>query len=89
MVYWVMKYETFEPVEVIAHFDRTKVNILKFKRKNTVYRVTTSVNKWRLKEGDNPVTHFIVECKDQKVICELALYHNNYKWELIQYDHLE
>lgn len=84
-----MKYEAFEPVDVIAHFSRTKVNIIKFKRKNTIYKVSSFLTKWRLKEGDNPVTHFVVECKEQRIICELALYHNNYKWELIQYDHLE
>lgn len=84
-----MQYTVFEPVEVVAHFNRMNIEIIKFRRNNTIYRVSSFVHKWRLKEGDNNITHFVVECRDKNIICELAYYHNDLKWELIQYDHLE
>lgn len=89
MVYWYMQFTVFEPVEVLAHFNRMNINIIKFKRNSTIYRVSSFLHKWKLKEGNNHITHFVVECRDKNVICELAFSHSDFKWELIQYDHLE
>lgn len=89
MVYSFMMNEVFEPVEVIVHFDHSKINIVKFRRKNIIYKISSFLQKWKLKDGDSIVTHFIVECKEQRLICELSYHHNDCKWELVQYDHLE
>jgi hypothetical protein len=84
-----MKYEVFENIDVIVYFHKVSANIIRFKRGETIYKVSRTVNKWKLKEGGSKVTHFIVECRDRNIICEVAFYHDDLKWEMIQYDHLE
>ena len=84
-----MKHEVFENVDVIAFYHDQSVDIIRFKRNESVYRVSRTLNKWKLKEGGSKVTHYIVECRDKNIICELAFYHDDLKWEMIQYDHLE
>jgi hypothetical protein len=78
----------FEQVEVIAHFHNLKVDILKFKWNNQVYRVDQITSTWKVPNGDGFYTHFLAICKEKEIICELSLNHTDMKWELIQYDTL-
>lgn len=80
--------QVFEAVDVIAHFHDLKVDILKFKWKNQVYKVDYITNSWKIPNGDGLLTHYLVICKEKEVICELSLNHTDMKWQLIQYDTL-
>lgn len=78
----------FENIEVIAYFKDLNVNIVKFKWKNTVYKVDRMPNKWKIQDGEDLQTHFSVICEAQQVIAELCYHHKDFKWELIQWDNL-
>ncbi|MFI5145131.1 MAG: hypothetical protein ACHQJ4_05995 [Ignavibacteria bacterium] len=80
--------EVFEPVEVIAHFHNLKIEILRFKWKNDIFKVNEILNIWKIPYGESFNTHFIAVCKDSDMICELSFNHTDMKWELIQYDSL-
>ncbi len=79
---------TFENIEVIAHFKELELNIVKFRWKNTVYKVDKIPNKWKVKDGEDMKTHFSVICEKEAVIAELCYHHKDFKWELIQWDNL-
>ena len=80
--------EVFEPVEVVAHFHNLKIDILRFKWKNDIFKVNEILNIWKIPYGESFNTHFIEVCKDSDMICELSFNHTDMKWELIQYDTL-
>lgn len=81
--------QVHEAVEVIAHFHSLKVDILKFKWNNQVYKVDRITNTWKIPNGDGLFTRFIAICETKGMLCELSLNHTDLKWELIQYDSLE
>ncbi|MCX7832950.1 MAG: hypothetical protein N2490_01915 [Ignavibacteria bacterium] len=84
-----METQILQPVEVIAYFHNLKLEIIKFKWKNTIYNVSQLVSKWKVLSGNNFEYHFTVICKEQGVICELSYNLNDFKWELVQLDNLE
>lgn len=84
-----MQNEVFEQVEVITHFHKLNLEIIKFKWKNDVYNVTRMNSKWKIPSGNSYVYHYTVICEMQNIICELSYDLNNFKWELVQYDNLE
>lgn len=80
---------TFENIEVIVHFKDLEPKILRFLWKNTTYKVSKIPNKWKIKDGEDTKTHFSVLCEDANIIAELCYHHNDFKWELIQWDNLQ
>lgn len=82
--------QVFEPVEAIVHFNNRKINILRFKWKDGVYKVTEMLQSWDIPAGDNFSTHFVVICGEQDMMCELSvsIKDRKWKWELIQWDTL-
>jgi len=80
--------EVFEPVEVIAHFDKLKVKILRFKWKSEVYKVTDMLQSWKIPKSEGFVTHFIVICGESDMMCELSFCNTDMKWEIVRYDSL-
>jgi hypothetical protein len=78
----------FQKVEVIAHFKDMEISIVRFKWNNTVYSVNRIANKWKIRDGEDLKTHFSVICEKEAIIAELCYHHNDFKWELIQYDDL-
>ncbi len=84
-----METQISESIEVITYFHNLKLEIIKFKWKNTIYKVTELISKWRVSSGDNYEYHYTVICKEQGVICELAFDLNDFKWKIIQLDNLE
>ena len=87
-VKYKMKHHVFEAVDVIACFSILNLRILRFKKENTIYRVSRIVREWRSKEGNTLFSHFTLECRQQNIICELALNHSTLKWEFIQYENI-
>ncbi len=83
-----MENKISEPVDVIAYFHNYKIEIVKFRWKNTIYNVSSVNSKWKIKNGDNIEFHFSVNCKKQKVICELAYNLSDFEWYLIQYENI-
>ena len=83
-----LQTQVHEPVEVIAHFHNLKIDILKFKWNNQVYKVDRVTNRWKISNGDGFLTRFLVICEKQEVICELSFNNIDMKWELVQYDNL-
>jgi hypothetical protein len=82
------KVET-DPVEVIVHFSKRKLSIIRFKWKNTIYKVSEDVSMFNERAGDMIFSHYVVKCKDQKMICQLKFCQNDLKWELIQWDRID
>ena len=80
--------QVFEAVEVIAHFNNLKIQILKFKWKDSVYKVTEMLQSWKIPEGHGFVTHYIVTCQENDLLCELSFSNIDMKWELVRYDNL-
>ena len=78
----------FQKIEVIAHFKDMEINLVRFKWNNTVYNVNKIANKWKIQDGEDLKTHFSVICEKESIIAELCYHHNDFKWELIQYDNL-
>lgn len=78
--------QVFEPVEVIAYFHELKIEIVKFKWNNKVYKVNQMMNTWKIPDGDGFSSHFVVLCKENELLCELSFNHTDLKWELVQYD---
>lgn len=78
----------FQNIEVIAHFKELDIIIIKFRWNNTVYKVTKTPNKWKIKDGEDSKTHFSVICENEGIIAELCYHHKDFKWELVQYDSL-
>jgi len=79
---------TFEKIEVIAYFKELEIQIMKFRWKNTVYKVSKIPNQWKIKDGEDSKTHFSVICEKENIIAELCYHHKDFKWELIQWDNL-
>ncbi len=84
-----METQISQQIEVITHFHNLKLEIIKFKWKNTIYKVSQLISKWRVISGESFEYHFTVICRDQGVICELSFNLNDFKWELVQLDNLE
>ena len=84
-----MPVSVLEPVEVIVYFKNLELQILKFRRDSSVYKVSKMISKWKIKAGDNLHTHFVVQCDEQKVACELSYNHIDWKWEFVQFDNLD
>lgn len=84
-----METQVSQPVEVIAYFHNLKIEIIKFKWKNSIYKVTQVVSKWKILSGNSYEYHFTVICKEQGVLCELSFNLNDFKWELVQLENLE
>lgn len=78
--------EVFEPVEVIAHFNKLKIVILRFKWNGNVYNVTEMLQSWKIPLREGFSTHYVVTCKDKDLLCELSFNNWDMKWELIRYD---
>lgn len=82
--------QIFKPIEVIVHFHNAKVNILKFKWDNRVYKVNRIANTWRIPDNEEGFkTHYTVICEDAGIICEICYFHKCMKWEIVQYDNLD
>lgn len=84
-----METQVSQPIEVIAYFHNLKIEIIKFKWKNSIYKVTQVVSKWKILSGNSYEYHFTVICKEQGVLCELSFNLNDFKWELVQLENLE
>lgn len=84
-----METQVSQPVEVIAYFHNLKIEIIKFKWRNTIYKVTQVVSKWKILSGNSYEYHFTVICKEQGVLCELSFNLSDFKWELVQLENLE
>lgn len=78
--------QVFEPVEVIAHFNNLKIQIVKFKWNGSVYKVTEMLQSWKIPVREGFVMHYIVTCKDKDLLCELSFSNTDMKWELVRYD---
>lgn len=83
-----METQISESIEVITYFHTLKLEIIKFKWKNTVYKVSEIVSKWKVLSGDSVEYHYTVICKEQGVICELSFNVNDFKWQLVQLENL-
>lgn len=81
-----MNNTVFEPISVIVSFTNRRVNIHRFKWKNTLYHVSDTVSTWLDKDGKSYVTHFTVSCKRENTICEISFNHNDFEWKLVQYE---
>ncbi len=80
--------QVFEAVEVIAHFNNLKIQIIKFKWKGSVYKVTEMLQSWKIPSREGFITHYIVTCKENDLLCELSFSNTDMKWELVRYDNL-
>ncbi|MBK8980907.1 MAG: hypothetical protein IPM38_00970 [Ignavibacteria bacterium] len=80
--------QIFEPVEVIAYFKNLKLEILRFKWNNGVYRVSEMLQSWKIPVREGFVMHYIVTCKEKDLLCELSFCNLDMKWELVRYDEL-
>lgn len=80
--------EVFEPIEVIAHFNKLKIRILKFKWKSEVFKVTEMLQSWKIPKREGFVTHFMVLCRESDLMCELSFNNTDMKWEIVRYDTL-
>ncbi|MDZ4712126.1 MAG: hypothetical protein SGI89_07335 [bacterium] len=78
--------QVFEPVEVIVHFNRLKIVILRFKWNDEVYKVTEMLQSWKIPAREGFVTHYVVICKDRNLLCELSFNNTDLKWELVKHD---
>jgi hypothetical protein len=76
------------PVEVIAYFNKGKLSVIRFRWKDTTYKVSKVVSMFNEKNGDRHYSHYIVKCKEQKMICQLKFCHNDLRWELVQWDNI-
>ncbi len=74
-----------EPVEVIAHFDKLKIKIIKFKWGSTVFNVSEMLRSWKVPQGEGFIIHYIVTCKQKDLLCELSFNTLDMKWELVQF----
>ena len=82
--------QIFKPIEVISYFHNAKVDILKFKWDNRVYKVNRIANTWRIPDNEEGFkSHYTVICEDAGIICELSYFHKSMKWEIVQYDTLD
>lgn len=77
-----------EPVEVIAHFDKLKIKIVRFKWNGTVFNVSEMLRSWKVPEGNGFIMHYIVVCKQKDLLCELSYNNMDMKWELVQYNEM-
>lgn len=84
-----MENKVFKPIEVISYFQNLEMKIVRFRKDNTVYKVSEIISKWKVNEGERIITHFTLLCKEQNIVCELAFCHNDLKWEFIQYENLD
>ena len=80
--------EVFEPVEVIAHFNKMKIEIVKFKWNGGIYKVTEMLQSWKIPSREGFIMHYIVTCKDKDLLCELSFSNTDMKWELVRYDNI-
>ncbi len=80
--------QVFEPVEVIAHFSKLKLQIIRFKWNGSVYKVTEMLQSWKIPAREGFVTHYVVTCRDKDLLCELSFSNTDLKWELVRYDSL-
>jgi len=78
--------QVFEPIEVIVHFNRLKIVILRFKWNDEVYKVTEMLQSWKIPAREGFVTHYVVICKDRNLLCELSFNNTDLKWELVKHD---
>ena len=83
-----LQTQVHEPVEVIAHFHNLKIDVVKFKWNDEVYKVDRVTSTWKVPNGEGFFTRFIVVCEEKGVLCELSFNNTDMKWELLQYDHL-
>ncbi len=77
-----------EPVEVIAHFDKLKIKILRFKWGASVFNVSEMLRSWKVPEGEGFIMHYIVACKQKEILCELSFHNIDMKWELVRFDNM-
>jgi hypothetical protein len=80
--------QVFEPVEVIVHFNKLKIQIIRFKWNGSVYKVTEMLQSWKIPAREGFVIHYVVICKDKDLLCELSFNNTDMKWELVRYDNL-
>lgn len=79
----------FEPVDVIVHFTGLTSNIIKFKWRGGVYKVTEMLQSWKIPVREGFEYHYVVTCRDSDLLCELSFCNLDFKWQLIRYDSLE
>ena len=80
--------QVFEPVEVIAHFNNLKLQIIRFKWNGSVYKVTEMLQSWKIPLREGFVNHYVVTCREKDLLCELSFSNIDLKWELVRYDSL-
>jgi len=78
-----------ESVDVIVKYKGIKVEIIKFKRGQTEYNVSSIGNSWKESVGDTIITHYPVICERQGISGELSYNDILHTWTLVQYDILE
>lgn len=78
----------FEPVEAIVHFAGLHQNIVRFRWRGSVYRVTEMLQSWKIPVREGFEHHYVVTCRDSDMLCELSFSNSDFKWMLIRYDSL-
>jgi len=71
-----------EPIEVIVHFTTNTINLLRFKLNERAFKITETVYKWSIREGQDKVYHFRVRCGTRDIY-ELSFNSNTMKWILV------
>lgn len=79
----------FEPVEVIVYFSGINANIIKFKWRGGVYKVTEMLQSWKIPLREGHEYHYVVTCRESDLLCELSFSNQDMKWQLVRYDSMD
>ncbi|MCD4776625.1 MAG: hypothetical protein K8S15_11330 [Candidatus Aegiribacteria sp.] len=75
----VTRYD--EPVEMIGHFARGKVQPCRFRWHGHVYHIASVSSQWENREGTYPLFHYVVRTREEDVY-ELHLNISDLTWTL-------
>lgn len=78
-----------EPLDIIVKVGRFKTTVLRFKRGNTVYKVTKQIGTRLERKGDNVLTYYNCLCEEQQLVCEIMLDHLADSWYLVQVENYD
>jgi hypothetical protein len=79
----------FEPVEVIVYFAGLSANIIKFKWRGAIYKVTEMLQSWKIPVREGYEYHYVVTCRDSDLLCELSFSNLDFRWLLVRYDSID
>lgn len=68
-----METQISQQIEVITHFHNLKLEIIKFKWKNTIYKVSQLISKWRVISGESFEYHLLLSVETRELY---ANYHS-------------